>query len=163
MIPHYYFDRIWDIPPEFLKEKGITGVILDIDGTLAPDGDPEAHPKAKEWVARLPEYGIKASIVSNNGDGRVAPFAGTMGLSYVSHALKPSLKTLDRTLAVVGSEPSHIAVIGDQLFTDILYAKRGGFTAIMVQHAWPDIYPFVKFKRVLEAPFMPYIKRRKRP
>ncbi len=162
MIPDYYFDNIWDISAGFLAEQGIKGVILDIDGTLAPDGAPQPDPRAKEWVQRIRDAGINAAIVSNNGRERVQPFAESMGLSFVSSALKPSLRTVEQTLRAVGSEPAHTAVIGDQLFTDVLYARRGGFLSIMVRHAWPDIYPFVRFKRLLEAPLMPYIKWRKR-
>ena len=34
LFPDCYFHSIYDITPEFLKGKGIRGVILDIDNTL---------------------------------------------------------------------------------------------------------------------------------
>ncbi len=161
MLPDVYFPRIWDIPYSFFEENDIRGVILDIDGTLAPDGAPDPDMRAAAWVVGLEAHGIRAAIVSNNNEGRVAPFAEKLGIRYQSKAFKPSLRTFGETVDTVGVDSQYIAVIGDQLFTDMQYAKNAGCLGIMVEHEWPDIYPFVKFKRLLEAPFMPYIRKKK--
>ena len=62
----------------------------------------------------------------------------------------------------LGATAKEIAVIGDQLFTDIAFGNRFGCTTILVERMGRDVPLFVKAKRVLEAPLMPYIRKRKR-
>jgi len=162
MIPHFLFHRIWDISPSFLHEHGIRALILDVDNTLAFDGDRRLLPEVEQWLGRMREAGVRCAIVSNNKEARVRPFAEVCGLPFVAEAGKPLKKGFLRSAAVLGESASHTAVVGDQLFTDIAFARLTGCTGIMVERMGPDIPPFVRLKRILEVPFMGYIRRHRR-
>ncbi len=161
LIPDYLFDRVWEISPEFLGAHGIRGLILDIDNTLTFDHAPELPAQTAAWLARLKAAGLKAAIVSNNREARVRPFAALCGLDYVADALKPKRVGYERSAAVLGEQAAQIAVVGDQLFTDVAFGNRFGCTTILVRPMGPDLPWYVKAKRVLEKPFMHYINRKR--
>lgn len=162
LIPDYLFRRVWDIPAEFLQEQGIRGLILDIDNTLTFDHAPEVPERTSQWLEKIRRAGVKAAIVSNNREARVRPFAEKCGLAYVAEALKPRKTGFERSCAALGETAKTIAVIGDQLYTDVLFGNRFGCTTILVEPMGPDLLWYVKAKRVLEKPFMPQIRRKRR-
>ncbi len=160
-LPHYSFDKAESITPDVLKKLGVGGVILDTDNTLTNDGSQTLAAPVKAWLDELAARGIKAVIVSNNSDARVRPFAALCGLPYVAHARKPLRASLADALAALGTAPSATAVIGDQLFTDMAYARRCGLLALRVEPIGGDIPAFVRFKRVLERPFLSAVNKRR--
>lgn len=162
IIPDYLFERIWEIDENFLREKDIRALILDIDNTLTFDGDADVPRETANWLDRMRAAGIKAAIVSNNSEARVAPFARLCRLPYIADALKPSEAGFVRSRELLGESAEHIAVVGDQLFTDIAFGSRFGCVTVMVERMGPDVPPFVKFKRVLEKPFMKHIRSTRR-
>ena len=62
--PNYTMMCYRDLTPEFLKERGIEVLILDIDNTLAPyeQLDPDDHIRA--WLQKMADAGIKTDAVS---------------------------------------------------------------------------------------------------
>lgn len=162
-IPDYLFHRVTEIRPDFLRRRGVSALILDIDNTLAYDNQPDVPPEVDAWLREMERAGIRLAIVSNNKEPRVRAFAAACGgLAYVANACKPSRAGFARSAQALGAVAGEIAVVGDQLFTDIAFGRRFGCTTILVEKMGPDVPPFVKLKRVLEAPFMPYIRKRKR-
>ncbi len=163
VIPDYLFHRITEIEPEFLRQRGVSALILDIDNTLAYDNHPDVPPEVDAWLRKMERAGIRLAIVSNNKEPRVKAFAAACGnLAYVADALKPSREGFVRSAETLGATAKEIAVVGDQLFTDIAFGNRFGCTTILVERMGPDVALFVKAKRVLETPLMPYIRKRKR-
>ena len=74
------FERYCDITPELLLSLGIKAVLVDIDNTLAPYEQPEPDEAIIAWFSALSEAGIRASLISNNGDERVELFNRSLGL-----------------------------------------------------------------------------------
>ena len=64
---------VYEMDWERLAER-YKGVIFDIDNTLVPHGAP-ADNRAVELFGRLHSLGMATMLVSNNGEGRVKPFA----------------------------------------------------------------------------------------
>ena len=58
---------VWEIECHELIEKGICGVILDLDNTLLEWRNDIVPTDVEEWVRRLKQTGISACIVSNCG------------------------------------------------------------------------------------------------
>ena len=54
-IPSEFVRSVFHITPEFLKEKGIKGIITDLDNTLVEWDRPDATPKLIEWFAAMKE------------------------------------------------------------------------------------------------------------
>ena len=95
--PRQYLASAYDIPYERFREKGVRGVIFDIDNTLVPHDAP-ADGRARELFAHLRGLGFATCLLSNNKERRVAEFAGQVGSRYIFKAGKPSVKGYEREI-----------------------------------------------------------------
>ena len=110
--PTKYVDNILDITSEELIENGIKGVILDLDNTIIDKKGIEV-PDFEKWKDKILKNGIKIVIVTNK-----------YNLEYILFARKPNIKALVKAKEMMEIKDSeNIAVIGDQVFTDVLRRK----------------------------------------
>ncbi|MBO7472761.1 MAG: YqeG family HAD IIIA-type phosphatase [Ruminococcus sp.] len=153
----FAFRRTVNITPSFLKKHGIKGLILDVDNTLAVHDDPIPADGITEWLQNMKNNGIKLIIVSNNHDGRVKRFAAPLGLDYVCDGGKPLKRGYTAAMKKMRLTASETAAVGDQLFTDVWGANHSHIRMIYVQPIEPEPKSkrFIRFKRVLEKPFLP--------
>ncbi|MDR3541826.1 MAG: YqeG family HAD IIIA-type phosphatase [Desulfosporosinus sp.] len=121
------------ISVEQLVQDGIRGLIIDLDNTMTPWNDVEVGPKVAEWFIKVKAAGIYACVVSNNKKRqRVAVVAERIGIPFVFRATKPRRRAFRAGMGLLGTGPKDTAVIGDQLFTDILGGNRLGLYTILV-------------------------------
>lgn len=134
LVPNQWYVRLWQIPISELVDNGIKGVIVDLDNTLVPWKTElsEARKEMHQWLEKLKEAGLDVCIVSNGGSSRVERFATSLGVKYVAGIPKPRRTPFKNAMALMGTSPSETAVIGDQLFTDILGGNRCGCYTILV-------------------------------
>ena len=159
-IPDVMFDGIHDITPEYLQNAGIRAVVLDIDNTLVTYGMPEPTEDVIAWIDALRGAGVAVSLASNNDRDRVELFNAKLGVFATYKSGKPSPRAVLAACRHFGVTPEEVAVIGDQIFTDVLCARRAGAHAILVS---PLPYPenlFFKCKRALEKPFIRSYRKR---
>ncbi len=131
--PDSQSESVYTINLRALLARGIRGVILDLDNTLVPWGARTAPPELLAWIAAGHREGLRFCIVSNNRGARVMHLAAALGLPAVTGALKPRRGALRRALSVMGTAPETTALVGDQLFTDILGGNRLGLYTILVR------------------------------
>ena len=131
--PDYSYRRIYEIPTEFFLDQGIRAVLIDVDNTLTTDNNPVPHEKVLEWLDRQREAGIQLLAFSNNYEDRVRPFAQKLGLGYVSMAMKPLPFRLAGAVRRMGLAPGQTAVVGDQVFTDILCGRLARCVSVLVE------------------------------
>ena len=151
-----YFENITHISLEYLKEQGISGVILDIDNTLIGHNVPVPDEKILAHLREFEESGLKLCVVSNNTFERVKKFSEKIGVEYfVYAALKPRLKGYRIASETMNISMNCIAAIGDQVFTDVWGAKRAGCFAILTKplHKGKE-GALIAIKRLLEKPFV---------
>ena len=118
-------DRVESVPLAWLEQRGVCGLVIDLDNTLTAWNDNEIPAPVRSWVCTAKGRGFRICIVSNAHRGaRVAAIAKELGVSYVSTAWKPRRRGFRRAMALIGSGPASTAVIGDQLFTDVLGGNR---------------------------------------
>lgn len=153
----FAFRRTVDITPVFLKKHGIKGLILDVDNTLTPHDAPVPAKGIVRWLEDMKNNGIKLIIVSNNHAGRVKPFADPLGLDFVSDSGKPLKRGYIAAMRKMGLSPDETAAVGDQLFTDVWGANFSKIKMIYVEpmELEPKSKRFIRFKRILEKPFLP--------
>ena len=122
--PTKYVDNILDITSEELIENGIKGVILDLDNTIIDKKGIEV-PDFEKWKDKILKNGIKIVIVTNNFlKKRIEKVTNKYNLEYILFARKPNIKALVRAKEMMEIKDSeNIAVIGDQVFTDVLRRK----------------------------------------
>lgn len=149
-----YINSIFTITPEGLKQHGIYGLILDIDNTLVATHTKEADEKVIRYIKSLNENGIKTVIVSNAKRERVELFSRPFNIEYVYKALKPFGRGFDVAIKKMGLPREQVAIIGDQLFTDVLGGNFKGIHSILLKPIDLNEPLPIKFKRLFEKPFL---------
>lgn len=129
-----------EIEPCELISKGIKVVALDADNTSSFDRTTNPLPGAKEWIQSLKDAGLKVVLLSNAKASRAKILADQYDIPVIGLACKPLPFGYIRCVIRFFTKPSHICMIGDQLFTDILGANLVGFCSIYV-------YPHAKEKQ----------------
>jgi len=161
-IPQYSFREIFDVSPGFLKDLGVSFLMLDLDNTVASYVEHMPSDSITEWVAEMKAYGIGLCIVSNSvRKDRVDNFSRSLGIEFIKGASKPSPKGILQAMADAGFSADDSAFIGDQLFTDTLAANRAGVVSIVVR---PRRFsnPFYALRYASEAPFRAIGKKKMR-
>ena len=159
-LPDEYVKDIFQITPEKLKEKGIKGIITDLDNTLVEWDRPEATPEIIEWIKSMTDAGIQVTIVSNNNEMRVKTFCDPLGAPFICEARKPMRKSFKKALTAMGIRKEEAVMIGDQLMTDILGGNRKGLHTILVVPVANSDGFFTKFNRMMERRIMAGLKRK---
>lgn len=139
-----------EITAELLRENGITAVMVDLDDTLVPSGANSMAPSARQWMAGLRQAGVPVLILSNGERQRVARWAQELAVPAYALAGKPLWFAFRRGLRRLGTKPAQTAMIGDQLFTDVLGANLTGVRSILVQPLSPGKLPHTRLLRSLE-------------
>lgn len=148
--PDYYRQRITHIPLSYFKKEGIKGLIIDLDNTLAPWDADHMETEFSDWMAAVKAAGIQAVLVSNNKKARVAAFSRALSIPYIASAAKPLKKSFTAAQKILDLETKEIAVIGDQLFTDVLGGRAAGLHTILVEAMASKEFIGTKFLRMLE-------------
>lgn len=131
-LPDEHVKSVLDIKPEHLKEKGIKGVITDLDNTLVAWDREDVTPELEDWFQQMKAAGIKITIVSNNKLSRVRAFSNLAELPYIFRARKPLRRAFRQAIRKMGLIQDEVAVIGDQLITDIWGGNRAGAHTVLV-------------------------------
>lgn len=150
LAPREVAASVYDIDPAALAQRGLRGVILDLDNTLTPWGAAEPDPRLGPWLRRATEAGLRVCVASNALEGRARAFSEAAGVPVVGHAGKPRARAFRRALEVVGTTPEATAVVGDQLFTDVLGGNRIGCWTILVHPLSPREFPGTRITRLVE-------------
>ena len=132
IIPKHFAASIYEIDFEKLQRRGIKAAIFDLDNTPVESTRPDATPRLVRWLDQLQGMGFRVMIVSNNNRTRVSRFAKPLGVPYIHRAKKPLSKAFIEAMRRMGSRPEETAMIGDQLFTDVLGGNRLGLYTILV-------------------------------
>ena len=159
--PRLYETSIYEIDLNKLSELGIKGFIFDVDNTIVTYDTPLPDEKVKEWFEKLHKVGFVSYIASNNNKGRVEHFAKELGVGFLPKAKKPLTKNLKLICDKMGISPSETAMVGDQLFTDMLGGNMAGMFTILIEQISKNEGKFIKFKRIFEKLILPKRRRKK--
>lgn len=163
LYPSIYIENIKKITLELLKEKKIKGLILDIDNTLI-DYDKNLLEGTKEWCDNLKENDIKLCILSNtNKVKKVEKVAKILNLEYIYFAHKPSKKGFLKAQKLLGLNKEEIAIVGDQIFTDVWGGNRVGMYTILTKPIDKRDILLTRLKRPFEKIVINnYLKQRRK-
>lgn len=159
--PNEYLNSVKDIKIELLQKNHIKGLILDVDNTLIdfnrkmPDG-------VETWVRDLKKEGMKFCILSNsNKVDKVQGVAERLDIPFLYFAKKPFKKGFKKARELLKLEAGNIAVVGDQIMTDVIGANRSGMFSILVEPIEEKDYLLTRIKRPLEKVIIQrYLKSR---
>jgi HAD superfamily phosphatase (TIGR01668 family) len=148
--PGHVFHRVWEIDGSFLRGLGVKALFLDVDNTLTTPDNPIPDSAALEWLDRMKAEGIALVLVSNNSARRVSGFAKTLGVGFSSRACKPLPIGFIRAAGRLGLRPGQTAVVGDQIFTDIIGGNIIGAVTVLVEPMVMETGALFRFKRIVE-------------
>ncbi len=134
LLPWKQANSIFELTGERLAQAGIRLLMADLDNTLCPYAVTEPDEALHAWLGQLKAHGITLFLLSNSRKPlRPAHFAGALGISYLGHAGKPKTSGFFQAMAECGVAPGECAMVGDQVFTDVLGANRAGVRSILVK------------------------------
>lgn len=161
LIPDRLYRRYSDLTPQALETLGVRLLLCDLDYTLAPRSMEKPDHSLQSWLSECQKAGIMVMILSNNRSSRrVEAFCGDLGIRYVGHAGKPSVRGYREAMEQTGHLPEHTAMLGDKLLTDVLGAKRAGVLALMVEPLDGPVGAWNHVLHMLQQPFKWIAKRR---
>lgn len=153
LYPNAIESSILNIKPQYLCDNNIKALLLDIDNTMKPHYDKYPSDEVLKWFETMKKEDIKLCIVSNGHQERVDVFSSKLGIMAIGDAMKPSASGFERAANHLAVNIDECAVIGDQIFTDILGGNRAGMFTILVEPVSNREPWWVKIKRVFEVPF----------
>ncbi len=159
LMPDFMIPDVFALTDEFLDAHQIRGIIFDIDNTLVGFRTPRPTPEIAALLARLRAKGIQVAIASNNSKRRVSTFADGLGLTARHRSLKPLGIFLRKIRREFDLPAKQIALVGDQIYTDMLGGNCAGMTTVLVDPIDMKETAFFKLKRRME---MPIISRKRR-
>lgn len=150
IFPKMFVPTLFDIPLLELKEKGIEAIIFDLDNTLIAWNCKEVETETIVWIKTLKKYGFQCCIVSNNLTDRVGNIAKILNIAYISKGYKPLSFGFRNALKRFALKPSQVAVVGDQIFTDILGGNFLKLYTILVRPLSTQEFIGTKVVRIIE-------------
>lgn len=150
LYPNAHFNNVREITINFLQNNKINALILDVDNTLI-DYDKNLPQETIEWAKNLKSNNIKLYILSNtNKKEKVRTVAEKLETEYIYFAKKPLKRGFKKVQEKLQEKSENIAVVGDQIFTDIVGGNRCKMFTILVEPiAEKDIW-ITMLKRPLE-------------
>lgn len=133
LYPDFYCKNIKDVDIKMLKENNIKGIILDVDNTLI-DLDHNLLEGAEEWCDNLKKQNIKFCILSNsNKKEKVKKVSKILDIPYIYFGTKPLKRGFKKASETLKLPYKELAIIGDQIFTDIIGGNRCKMYTILVE------------------------------
>jgi len=157
--PHVRTGSVCDLTADRLVEMNVDAVLVDVDCTLKAYRDDDVSIEVAAWLVALRDAGIKVCIVSNGHGCRIEKLAKVLELPHVAMALKPLPFGLRRAMKLIGADPRRTAMVGDQLFADVLAGRLAGLRTVMVTAISPEQEPWpTQLKRLPERWLMRWLE-----
>ena len=148
--PDAYFNKVEEITIEFLNKNAIKALILDIDNTLI-DYSKIMTSSVENWAKNLKGQGVKIYILSNsNKKKKVENIAKILDVPYIYFGKKPLKMGFKKAKRELKEDSKNIAVVGDQIFTDIIGGNRCKMFTILVEPINEKDFWYTRWKRPIE-------------
>ena len=150
LYPDLMLNSVLELNTSILHHRDIRGIILDMDNTLAPWGACVMEEPVCRWIESLKNEGFSLYIVSNSLPSKGEVLAKELGVKAVWRAVKPRARAFRYALKQMNLRPSEVAVMGDQIFTDVLGGNRLGMFTILVPPLHEKDFIWTKIMRIFE-------------
>lgn len=130
--PNIKLHGITDITVEILNKFNIKALLLDVDNTMSTHHGQALTEGLLEWIDRMNKNGIKLMVLSNSKRKRIEPFAARISLPFISLGCKPLPTGYLRGVRALGEKRKNVAIVGDQIFTDVLGGNLVGVKTVLL-------------------------------
>ncbi len=155
--PKSYYKSIFDINYDLLKRKNIKVIIFDLDNTIITVDEELPNDKVKELFNKI-SNDFKIFIASNNKKERVRRIGKYMGVHAFYSVVKPTKKIRKLLLNKYDVKMNEVAIIGDQVVTDIFMGNRLHMYTVLVDPLGDKDLKITYFNRWLEKRIIKIIK-----
>ncbi len=160
LTPKKYVQSIHEIDLDKLRQLGIRAIFSDLDNTLVPWDCDQANPELLEWLAKVKAQGFKVCLVSNAVSDRIRSFTTQLEIPGWHKAGKPFSRGFRAAMQTMGVSAVETALIGDQVFTDMLGGNRLGMYTILVVPLSKNEFIGTKIVRRVERVVLRYLQRK---
>jgi uncharacterized protein len=151
LTPHHHIASVLELTPDRLRSMGLKSLLLDADCTLKRYRCEECAPGVAQWLDGLRQAGFGICLLSNGLGERIGRFAAVAGVPFVANAMKPLPLGCRRAMRKMGFQREFTAMVGDQVFADVMAGRLAGLTTILVDPIQPQEEPwFTRLKRPVE-------------
>ena len=132
--PDYIANTVYNIDFNYLQERGIKAVLIDLDGTVVSR---ESFDVDKRITNYLKKQSVEIYIATNRPKSRdLKDLKKLLNARGVIHPVGVFMKPFPRYFKHAASthqfKASEVAMIGDRYLQDIFGANLAGFTTILV-------------------------------
>ena len=149
-MPDIYKKSIYYINYDKLYKKGVRCLLFDLDNTISPPLVKKPTKRLKKFFDELKDKGFKIIIVSNSPKHRIEPFKKELMVDACAFSLKPRRNKFEKIMERFNYKYTELALIGDQLLTDIYGANKLDITSILVNPLTDHDYTITFFNRIIE-------------
>jgi len=157
--PDMYQKDIYAIDYKKLKSLGIKCLLFDLDNTIISKNNRKLSRKLKDLIENLKDKGFRVIIFSNAPKAKIRPFKDYLEVDCSANSRKPCIKKFKKILKIFKYEESEVAIIGDQLLTDILGGNKVGIYTILVDPIEVSELIFTKINRFFEKIVIKRLKK----
>ena len=160
LLPRHIYPALTAIDPGKLRSDGVRLLMLDFDNTIVPYTTDEPTDEMERWLDMASQSDVRICVVSNSKRGRVVAFCARRGIDCITHAKKPFSRGIRACLRKYDMPPASAALVGDQIYTDVLGANCAGVRSILI----PAIHNhniWLKLRHIAELPFI-WLARKRR-
>ena len=148
-IPDMYKKNIHLIDYKKLKKIGIKVLLFDFDNTLLEKGNYLIDDKTIKLFNNLKKQ-FNIYIASNSiHKSKLQKTSEKLSVPYVKDSRKPFKKGF-RKLKLKDINPEEIAMIGDQVITDVLGSNRMNYFSILIDPINNDEWLLTRLNRIIE-------------
>ncbi len=149
--PDMYRKNIYEVDYKKLNSMGIKCLLFDLDNTIITNDTKKPSKKVIDLIEKLKSMGFRIIIFSNAHKKKIQPFKEILEVDCSAKSKKPFKKKFNIVIKEYRYSENEIALIGDQLVTDILGGNRVGIYTILVDRISGKEIIFTKFNRGLEV------------
>ena len=155
--PEMYYKNIFNINYKLLKEKDVKVLIFDLDNTIMKVDENVPSDKVVALFKKL-SSDFQVFIASNNVKERVRRIGKFMNVHAFYSVVKPTKKIKKLLLNKYDVKMNEVAIIGDQIVTDIFMGNRLHMHTILVDPLGKKDLKVTYFNRWLENRIMNIIR-----
>ncbi len=159
LAPADQVESVTDIDLDGLESMGVKALLLDLDNTLLAWNQRELTSEVRDWVKLAVGRGFRLCIVSNASRRRLSVQSTVLEIPCVPNSMKPRRRALRKALQLLEVQPHQAAMVGDQVFTDVLAGNRLGLHTILVIPLHLKEQWWMKWVRKLESAIIWWVKR----
>jgi HAD superfamily phosphatase (TIGR01668 family) len=149
--PHRRVKSIVDVDLDELRAEGHRAIMLDVDNTLLPYRSQDPPRSARDWIGRARQADMQICLVSNTRRiARIRSIALELDVPFLARAGKPRKSAYRKAAAILGVDPEHAVVIGDQVMRDIWGGRAAGMLTILVDPIDDNEFLLTRLERLIE-------------